>query len=196
MHRAQPTLRPCSPHFSRWRDGPALEVGGGMPRGIRGRAALAAGARVGRRGEHRQREAHPEDDPDEDENRPRVEVDGEPEHDQRDHDPVEHIPDRGVAGHRRPIEREGGYKSSFEGCPNGSASAALSAASRIARRFSATRSGKIPEPETRMSAPASPTIGAVSTLIPPSTWSCTGSPSRSMYARASRIFGTTSWRKA
>ena len=47
-----------------------------------------------------------------------------------------------------------------------------------------------------MSAPASATIGAVSILMPPSTWSSTSRSSLARYVRASRIFGTTSERKA
>src|SRR3989449_313150 len=72
----------------------------------------------------------------------------------------------------------------------------FSAARRRAIKFSRTRSGKMPLPDTRMSAPACATTGAVSTLIPPSTWISTARFSLSTYVRAARIFGTTSARKA
>src|SRR2546422_6508454 len=72
----------------------------------------------------------------------------------------------------------------------------FSAARRRAIKFSRTWSGKMPLPDTRMSAPASATTGAVSTLIPPSTWISTARCSWSTYFRAARIFGKTSARNA
>src|SRR3989449_254269 len=72
----------------------------------------------------------------------------------------------------------------------------FSAARRRAIKFSRTWSGKMPLPDTRMSAPASATTGAVSTLIPPSTWISTARCSSSTYFRAARIFGKTSARNA
>src|SRR5437667_336179 len=66
----------------------------------------------------------------------------------------------------------------------------------MAIRFARIRSGKMPLPDTRMSAPASAVIAAVSTLIPPSTWISVARPSLSTYRRASWIFGTTSARNA
>src|SRR5213594_2481614 len=64
----------------------------------------------------------------------------------------------------------------------------FSAALRIAIKFSRTRSGKMPLPDTRMSAPASATTGAVSTLIPPSTWISTARFSLSTSFRAARKY--------
>ncbi len=46
---------------------------------------------------------------------------------------------------------------------------AVSIARRMSLKFSAMRSGKMPDPDTTMSAPAPEATGAVSTLIPPST---------------------------
>src|SRR5437867_2110979 len=66
----------------------------------------------------------------------------------------------------------------------------------MAIRFSRIRSGKMPLPDTRMSAPASAAIAPVSTLIPPSTWISVARPSLSTCRRASWIFGTTSARNA